>query len=191
MISVNNSLTARKCYSSREYFHPLGCIKRFKWIFRKVLVVHCLRCHIAKKLSYCQKVIIILPKIACCTKEHFARHHTSRKMFSFLLCLQSAVRKCFLFLFRVSILQMFINQLFSTSTTVVTILSFKNLAKKSKHQNKHCQRHNGPEGWVLLTKVTSLGHITSSYTNLDQTFSESRPSTNFKISNKHQHFEKT
>ena len=74
MISVNNSLTARKCYSSREYFHPLGCIKRFKWIFRKVLVVHCLRCHIAKKLSYCQKVIIILPKIACCTKEHFARH---------------------------------------------------------------------------------------------------------------------
>ena len=27
---------------------------------------------------------------------------------------------------------------------------------------KHCQRHNGPEGWVLLTKVTSLGHITSS-----------------------------
>ena len=42
---------------------------------------------------------------------------------------------------------------------------------------KHCQRHNGPEGW-LLTKVTSLGHITSSYTNLDQTSSKSRPSTN-------------
>ena len=56
---------------------------------------------------------------------------------------------------------------------------------------KHCQRHNGPEGWVLLPKVTSLGHITSSYTNLDQTFSESRPSTNFKISTKHQHFDKT
>ena len=32
---------------------------------------------------------------------------------------------------------------------------------------KHCQRHNGPEGWV---------HITSSNTNLDQiSFSESRP----------------
>ena len=77
MISVNNSLTARKCYSSREYFHPLGCIKRFKWIFRKVLVVHCFRCQIAKKLSYCQKVIIILPKIACCTKEHFARLGTT------------------------------------------------------------------------------------------------------------------
>ena len=56
---------------------------------------------------------------------------------------------------------------------------------------KHCQRHNGPEGWVLLTKVTSLGHITSSYTNLDQTSSESRPSTNFKISTKHQHLNKT
>ena len=56
---------------------------------------------------------------------------------------------------------------------------------------KHCQRNNGPEGWVLLTKVTSLGHITSSYTNLDQTSSESRPSTNFKISTKHQHLNKT
>ena len=29
-------------------------------------------------------------------------------------------------------------------------------------ERKHCQRHNGPEGWVHLTKVTSLGHITSS-----------------------------
>ena len=29
---------------------------------------------------------------------------------------------------------------------------------------KHCQRHNGPEGWVLLTKVTS------SNTNLGQNF---------------------
>ena len=56
---------------------------------------------------------------------------------------------------------------------------------------KHCQRHNGPEGWVLLTKVTPLGHSTKSYTNLDQTSSESRPSTNFKISTKHQHFDKT
>ena len=25
---------------------------------------------------------------------------------------------------------------------------------------KHCQKHNGPEGWVLLTKVTCSGHIT-------------------------------
>ena len=43
---------------------------------------------------------------------------------------------------------------------------------------KHCQRHNGPEGWVLLTKVTS------SYTNLDQI-------PKFKISTKHQHFDQT
>ena len=56
---------------------------------------------------------------------------------------------------------------------------------------KHCQRHNVHEGWVLLTKVISLGHITNSYTNLDQTSSKSRPSTNFKISTKHQHFDKT
>ena len=27
---------------------------------------------------------------------------------------------------------------------------------------KHCQRHNGPEGWVLITKVTYLCHIASS-----------------------------
>ena len=33
----------------------------------------------------------------------------------------------------------------------------------SCHMNKHCQRHNGPGSWVKLTKVTSLGHITSSY----------------------------
>ena len=51
---------------------------------------------------------------------------------------------------------------------------------------KHCQRHNGPEGWVLLTKVTSLGHITSSCTNFDQTSSEFWPSTNFKVSTKYQ-----
>ena len=51
---------------------------------------------------------------------------------------------------------------------------------------KHCQRHNGPEGWVLVTKVTYLGHITNYHTNLGQTSSESRPSTNYKISTKHQ-----
>ena len=113
-----------KIYSSREYFRPLGRIKRFKWIFRKVLVFHC--------LSYCQKVIT-LPKIACCTKEHFARHQPERCSPSSSVCtVQSG--NAFLFLFRVSTLQMFINQLFSTSTTVVTILSFENLAKKSKYR---------------------------------------------------------
>ena len=38
--------------------------------------------------------------------------------------------------------------------------------------SKHCQRHNRPEGWVLLIKVTSLGQITSSYKTLDQTYLE-------------------
>ena len=43
---------------------------------------------------------------------------------------------------------------------------------------KHCQRHNGPEGLV---------HITRSNTNIDQiSSSESGPSINFKISTKHQ-----
>ena len=42
--------------------------------------------------------------------------------------------------------------------------------------SKHCQRRSRPEGWVLLTKVTS------SYTNHDQI-------PKFKISTKHQHFD--
>ena len=48
----------------------------------------------------------------------------------------------------------------------------------SPYKEEHCQRHNGPKGWVLLTKVTSLGYITSSYTNLfDQaSTSKSQPS---------------
>ena len=50
---------------------------------------------------------------------------------------------------------------------------------------KHCKRRNGPEGWVQLAKVTCLGHITSSSTNLDQiSSSEFRPNNNFKISTK-------
>ena len=65
-------------------------------------------------------------------------------------------------------------------------------AKCEKYQkmtvSKHCQRRNGPEGWVLLTEVTSLGHITISYTNLDQILSsESRPSINSNIFAKYQH----
>ena len=48
---------------------------------------------------------------------------------------------------------------------------------------KHCQRHNGPEDWVLLTKVTYFSHITRSNTKFDQiSSSEYWPSTSFKIS---------
>ena len=43
-----------------------------------------------------------------------------------------------------------------------------NQISHSNWQSKHCQRHNGSEGWVLVTKVTSFGHFTSSQTNLDQ-----------------------
>ena len=44
---------------------------------------------------------------------------------------------------------------------------------------KHCQRHNGPEGWVHIAKVTSWSHITSSNTNLNHiSSSESRLSIN-------------
>ena len=46
---------------------------------------------------------------------------------------------------------------------------------------KHCQRHNGPEGWV---------HITQSCTNLDKiSISESWLSINFKFSTKHQYLD--
>ena len=50
-----------------------------------------------------------------------------------------------------------------------------------KAQHKHCQRHNGLEGWVFLTKVTSLGHITSSWI-----FHKSWSNFIFRISTKHQ-----
>ena len=53
----------------------------------------------------------------------------------------------------------------------------------SSMNTKHCQRHNGPEGWV---------HITSSNKIFDQvSSSKSRPSINFKISTKHQPLHKT
>ena len=52
---------------------------------------------------------------------------------------------------------------------VVWYLQYSNSQILNNYFEKHCQRHNGPEGWVLLTKLTAFGHITSSYTNLDQT----------------------
>ena len=69
------------------------------------------------------------------------------------------------------------------------------ILKKNDKILKHCQRHNGPEGWVLITKVSYLGHITSSQTNLDQISSskswpniasESRPRIIFIIATKGQ-----
>ena len=60
---------------------------------------------------------------------------------------------------------------------------------------KHCQRHNGPEGWVVLTKVTPLGHITSSYTNLqnlDQPpTSKSQPNISISTELKHKNLDQT
>ena len=62
-------------------------------------------------------------------------------------------------------------------TSFLTQQSFQHRAQFQKH----CQRHNGPEGWVLLTKETS------SYTNLDQIpkFKIFRPNFNIKILTKH------
>ena len=61
--------------------------------------------------------------------------------------------------------------------------SFWGARQKQFQITKHCQRHNGPEGWV---------HITSSNTNLDEiSSSEFWPSINFKISTKHQPLHKT
>ena len=47
------------------------------------------------------------------------------------------------------------------------VLTPQYLHKPNSHE-KHCQRHNGPKGWVHLAKVTSWSHITSSNINLDQ-----------------------
>ena len=49
------------------------------------------------------------------------------------------------------------------------------------YKEEHCQRHNGPKDWVLLTKVTSLGYITSSYTNLLDQASTSKSQPNISI----------
>ena len=45
-----------------------------------------------------------------------------------------------------------------------------NYACAGRVKKKHCQRHNEPEGWVLLRSHTNLNQISSS---------ESQPSTNF------------
>ena len=55
-------------------------------------------------------------------------------------------------------------------TTCTTFLRRWNSRFERKSRTKHCQRHNGPEGWVQLTKVTCLSHITSSRKNLDQDY---------------------
>ena len=52
---------------------------------------------------------------------------------------------------------------------------------EQRSRTKHCQRHNGPEGWV---------HITSSYTNLDHnSSSESRTGIKLKITTKHEYLD--
>ena len=53
-----------------------------------------------------------------------------------------------------------------------------------KYDLKHCQRHNGPEVWIHLAKVTSCGHITSSNTNLDHMPSSESQLLNLKASTK-------
>ena len=68
----------------------------------------------------------------------------------------------------------------------------KGMVKSSQRLKKHCQRYNGTEGCVQLTKVTCLGHIKSSDTNLDQESTlKSQPniSINLKVLTKHQHLD--
>ena len=62
-----------------------------------------------------------------------------------------------------------------------TIGAIERVSLKRNEEMKHCQRHNGPEGWVLVTKVTSLGHITRSWI-----FHKSWSNFIFRISTKHQ-----
>ena len=73
------------------------------------------------------------------------------------------------------------HQLLNTSLDFwATDLSLMTIPKLILIKIKNCQRHNGPEGWV---------HITSSYTNLDQTISKCWLSINFQISTKHQYLD--
>ena len=66
----------------------------------------------------------------------------------------------------------------STSITHLSVKNFWHLVILIKH----CQRHNGPEGWVHLIKITSWGHITSSNT---KSSTESWLSINFSAKHKH------
>ena len=72
--------------------------------------------------------------------------------------------------------------LFTISKSIHSHLREKKLVSQLVREGvrkKHCQRHNGPEGWV---------HITQSCTNLDKiSISESWLSINFKFSTKHQY----
>ena len=64
-----------------------------------------------------------------------------------------------------------------------TIGEMERVNLKRNEEMKHRQRHNGPEGWVRLLKLTYFRHITCSNTKFDQiSSSESQSSTNFKIS---------
>ena len=53
-----------------------------------------------------------------------------------------------------------------TNSQTQRTLMRRNSQSWSKTDIKHCQRHNRPEGWVLLTKVTYFSHITSSNKNI-------------------------
>ena len=93
-----------------------------------------------------------------------------------------------------------LSQLFTSNSTIISHLEdltsqrWRRAKPLAPYKEGHCQRHKGPKDWVLLTKVTSLGYITSSYTNLlNQTSafrpdlaSESRPKLDFITSTKHQ-----
>ena len=60
---------------------------------------------------------------------------------------------CFLIIFQISIRSFFLN---------LVEVSYHPSFCRWGPPDKHCQRHNGPEGWFLLAKVSSLGLITIS-----------------------------
>ena len=55
--------------------------------------------------------------------------------------------------------------------------------------NKHCQRHNGPEGWVLLAKVTYFSQSTRSNTKFDHFQNNDQAPTSKSRHSKHQHLD--
>ena len=83
-----------------------------------------------------------------------------------------------------------LSQLFTSNSTIIshhedlTSQRWRRAKPLAPYKEEHCQRHKGPKGWVPLTKVTLLGYIKFLH-------KSSRPSINFKISTKHQHFDQT
>ena len=56
--------------------------------------------------------------------------------------------------------------LYSTNYKKTSILSLSQFYSTSNNSYKHCQRHNGPEGWVHITRWRFTVHKSWTYHNI-------------------------